>query len=171
MITQRYSVFGWVVHKVSAYVGDSFKYEVRRSAAPSRLSAQTLYTKGRISGVNQTNPDHAAVTRVPGFGNDQLPDPVPAVVMEMTAQEDSEWWCLSAPTNHSLPAVDYIRLQAGENRPVQAGDLIFICDGTVECRGQTLQGPTALRVSAGTTLTAVGAPVYAMQFDREGGAE
>lgn len=170
MITQRYSVFGWVVHKVSASVGDSFKYDVRKSVPPHQLSAQTIYTKGRISGFSETDPTHAAVTRVPGFGNDQLPNPVPAVVMEMTAQEDSEWWCLSVPANQSLPAVDYIRLQAGENSPVQAGDLIFICDGTAECGGQTLRGPIALRVSSDAVLEARGVPVYALKFDREGGA-
>lgn len=165
-----YIAFGWVIHRVTAATGDAFKYEVRRSSAPSRLSAQTIYTKGRVSGVDKTNLDNAAVTRVPGFGNDQLPNPVPAVVMEMTAQEDSEWWCISAPTNPSLPVVEYIRLQAGESKPVQAGDLIFICDGAVEYAGQTLRGPIAVRVSSDAVLAALDAPVYGMKFDREGGA-
>lgn len=166
----RYSphkVFGWVINKGEADAGDRFDLVVRREAAPHRLSAQTIYTKGRITGYRSDDPTQSAAERAPGFGNDMLPNPVPAVTMKMTVQEDSKWWCISIPENTSLPAVDYIRLQPGEKMSIARDDLIFVASGRAAFSGTTVEGPLAVRVANASELLAVGAPVYGMRFDRE----
>lgn len=164
---QRHEVFGWVIHKGTADAGEQFDIEVRREAAHHRLSAQTLYTKGRITGHQDGDSNTPAATRVVGFGNDMLPNPVPSVTMKMTVQEDAEWWCVSVPSNKSLPAVEYIRLQPGESMPVANGNLIFVCSGSASFSGNNVDSPVAVRVSNASDLLAVDAPVYAMRFDRE----
>ena len=164
---QRHEVFGWVIHKGTADAGEQFDIALRREAAHHRLSAQTLYTKGRITGHQEGDSNIPAATRVAGFGNDMLPNPVPSVTMKMTVQEDAEWWCVSVPSNKSLPAVEYIRLQPGESMPVVVGDLIFVCSGRASFSGSTVDGPIAVRVSSASDLLASDAPVYAMRFDRE----
>lgn len=164
---QRHEVFGWVIHKGTADAGEQFDIEVRREAAHHRLSAQTLYTKGRITGHRDGDSTTSAATRVAGFGNDMLPNPVPSVTMKMTVQEDAEWWCVSVPANKSLPMVEYIRLQPGESIPVTNNNLIFVCSGRASFSGNTVDGPIAVRVSSASVLLASDTPVYAMRFDRE----
>lgn len=166
-----HKAFGWVIHKGEADAGDCFDIVVRREAAHHRLSAQTMYTKGRITGHRADDPNQPAAERVPGFGNDMLPNPLPAVTMKMMANEAAEWWCVSVPANKSMPAVEYIRLQPGDSLPVSAGDLIFVCAGQAECNGKVVTGPLAVRVSNDASLMALESSVYAMKFDREGGAE
>lgn len=170
----RYSphkAFGWVIHKGEAEAGDSFDIVVRREAAHHRLSAQTMYTKGRITGHRADDPTQPAAERVPGFGNDMLPNPLPVVTMKMTANEAAEWWCVSVPANKSMPAVEYIRLQPGHTFATSVGDLIFVCAGRAVCNGSIVSGPVAVRISNAGLLIALEHPVYAMKFDREGGVE
>lgn len=162
-----YKAFGWVIHKGEATVGDTMDFVSRREAFHHRLSAQTLYTKGRITGHKEGDVNTPAATRVAGFGNDMLPNPVPAVTMKMTVQEDAEWWCISIPSNRSLPAVEYIRLQPGESLPVADGNLVFVCAGRASFSGSVVEGPIAVRVSSASDLLAVDTSVYAMRFDRE----
>ena len=162
-----YNVFGWNFYKSSVEAGEKFCLEVRRESSPAKLTAQTIYTKGRITGHKVGDPSFVAAERIAGFGNDLLPNPVPALTMLMTAQEYSEWWCVSLPTNTSLPAVEYIRLTPNESMSISNGDLIFICDGTASFSGSVVNGPTAVRVTNASELVAVNAPVYGMRLDRE----
>lgn len=164
-----HKAFGWVIHKVEAAVGDSFDFVARREATHHRLSAQTMHTKGRITGHRADDPTQPAAERVPGFGNDMLPNPLPAVTMKMTIQEDAEWWCVSMPANKSMPAVEYIRLQPGDSLSVFVGDRIFVCAGQAQCNGVTVTGPVALRIANDASITATDVPVYAIKFDRDGG--
>lgn len=164
---QPHTVFGWVIHKGTAESGEQFKLRLRREAEHHRLSAQTLYTKGLITGHQEGDESRPAATRAPGFGNDLLPNPVPAVTMQMTVQEAAEWWCVSVPANKSLPAVEYIRLQPGESLPVANGNLIFVCAGRASFSGNAVEGPVAVRVSSASELLAVDTTVYAMRIDRE----
>ena len=165
-----HKVFGWVIHKCEAAAGDNFDFVARRKAAHHRLSAQTMHTKGRITGHRADDPAQLAAERMPGFGNDMLPNPLPAVTMKMTAVEASEWWCVSVPANKSMPAVEYIRLQPGHSLSVSAGDLIFVCAGRASCNSSIVAGPVAVRSSNAGLLTALESPVYAMKFDRVGEA-
>jgi len=163
----QHNVFGWVFHKGSVEAGEKFHLESRHASSPDRMSAQTIYTKGRITGHKVNDPSFVAAERKAGFGNDLLPNPVPALTMLMTTQEYSEWWCVSLPANTSLPAVEYIRLAPNESMSISNGDLIFICDGTASFSGSVVNGPTAVRVTNASELVAVNAPVYGMRLDRE----
>ena len=166
MKVESCTAFGWVVHRVGVVAGEKFNIEVRRGADPKRLSAQTLYTKGRATGVYADNPNRAALERAPGFANDMLPNPLPALKLNMTAQEPTEWWCISRPANASLPAVSFFRLAPQQTQALPADTLIFVCEGEVLFGPTLVNGPTAVWMQNAATLAAMNAPVYAMIFDR-----
>lgn len=170
MITQLYTAFGWNIHRVCVDAGETFDIYVARETALHRLSAQTIYTKGRITGHYADDSSRSALVRGPGFGTDNLPNPLPALHLNMTAQEPAEWWCISALSNPSLPAVSFLRLQPGESEAISAGSLVFVCDGQAQANGANITGPMAVRVQNPTTLVAGGAAVYGMIFDRENAA-
>ena len=73
-------------------------------------------------------------------------------------------------TNDSLPVVEYIRLQPGENLAVHASDMVFICAGQAECNGRIVTGPVAVRISSDTSMVALDSSVYGMKFDSVGAA-
>ena len=167
MRTERFAVFGWAIHRVSADAGEEFDIVNVRETQTARLSAQTIYTAGRITGHYADDPTKPALERVAGFATDSLPNPLPKLHLKMQVQEDAVWWCLSAPTNQSLPSVSYIRLAANESQTIPAGSLIFVCDGVGSANEETIAGPVSVRAQNEVTLTAGDAPMYAMVFDRE----
>jgi hypothetical protein len=163
------TAFGWIIHRVSADAGERLNLEVRREVDPRRMSAQTLYTKGRLSGFYASEPERAALTRVPGFANDMLPNPLPPLTLEMTADEDSEWWCISAPANKKLPSVSFIRIQPGESQVMQAGSLVLVCEGSALFGAKQVVGPLSVRVTdqVSVEVPASAGSMYAMLFDCE----
>lgn len=167
MNTEHLSAFGWLVHRVSANAGEVFDIVNVRETQTSRLSAQTIYTAGRITGHYVDSPAAPALERVPGFATDLLPNPLPKLHLKMTVQEDAVWWCMSVPMNASLPGVAYVRLQAGQSQSLPAGSLIFICHGAATANDQAVNGPVSVRAQNDVLLTAGDGPVYAMVFDRE----
>lgn len=167
MKTERFTAFGWVIHRVAASAGEVFDLKNMRSTSTDRLSAQTIYTAGRITGYYVENPSMPAIERVPGFATDLLPNPLPKLHLKMQVQEDAVWWCVSLPENPSLPSVSYVRLQAGQSQSLPAGSLIFVCHGAATANGQAVNGPVSVRAQNDVLLTAGDGPVYAMVFDRE----
>lgn len=167
MITKGYAVFGWVIHRVSADAGEEFDIVNLRETQTSRLSAQTIYTAGRITGHYADNPAKPALERVPGFATDSLPSPLPRLHLKMQVQEDAVWWCLSTPSNQTLPGVVYIRLAANESQTFPAGSLVFVCAGAGSANNNTIVGPVSVRAQNDVLLTAGDSPVFAMVFDRE----
>jgi len=167
MKTERFAAFGWIVHRVSVSAGEVFDLKNMRSTNTKRLSAQTMYTVGRITGHYVENPSVPAIERVPGFATDLLPNPLPKLHLKMQAQEDSVWWCISLPTNPSLPGVSYVRLQAGQSQSLPAGPLVFVFHGEATVNSRAITGPTPVRAQNDVLLTAGDGPVYAMVFDRE----
>lgn len=163
----RYKSFGWVIYRVSVEAGESFVYEVKNEVLPSRMSAQTIYTKGLCTGHYEDDPTKPSLDRVPGFANDKLPSPLPALRLNMVAQQDSEWWCISQPSNNSMPSVDFIRIKLGESIPVNENDLIFICEGEALINGTVFSGPKSIRGVNPGLLTATSTDVYGMKFSRE----
>ena len=166
MKVESCTAFGWVVHRVGVVAGEKFNIEVRRGADPKRLSAQTLYTKGRATGVYADDPNRAALERAPGFANDMLPNPLPALKLNMTAQEPTEWWCISAPANQSLPAVSFLRLQPNASVEMPAETLLFVCEGAAVVAGKQVSEPVAINFNNTTVITAGNNSVYGMIFDR-----
>lgn len=166
MIAQLYTAFGWNVHHVRVDAGEAFDIHVARETALNRLSAQTIYTKGRITGHYTDNPSRSSLVRGPGFATDNLPSPLPALHLKLTAQEPSEWWCLSVLENASLPAVSFFRLQPNAGAEMQAGTLLFVCEGAATVAGEQVSGPVAVNFSNTTVITAGNNSVYGMIFDR-----
>lgn len=166
MIVKGYTAFGWTVHHVCVSTGETFDIRVARETALNRLSAQTLYTKGLITGHYVNDQTRNALVRGPGFATDNLPNPLPALHIKLTAQEPSEWWCLSVPSNKSLPSVSFLRLSPNETIEVQDEALIFICEGTASAVGNQVSAPVAINAQSSTNITAGDNPVYGMIFDR-----
>lgn len=167
MKTSECTVFGWVIHHLSADVGESFEIRNVREADTTRLSSQTIYTKGKIVGYYSDNPSQKALDRVPGFGTDNLPNPLPRLNLQMTVEEPAEWWCISAAFNSKLPIVSFLRMSPEETKTFPAGSKIFVCEGDVAVNGISKQAPLVINATNEVVLTASVNSVYALQFDRE----
>lgn len=164
---ELHTAFGWKIHKVTALAGEQFDLGTKREAAPNRLTAQTLFTKGLITGFSSENESFRALNRVPGFGNDNLPNPVPHVNMKMTVEQDAEWWCVSVPTNASLPTVTFVRGAPEQLLPLSIGDLILVCSGSGVINEKFINAPAAIRITTNTNLLCGSEGLYAMKFDKD----
>jgi hypothetical protein len=164
MITETVNVFGWIIHHCKATVGETINFVSKRETKLSRLSAQTIYTKGLITTV-YTDSGVKGLDRVPGFCTLDLPDPLPALDIKATVQEDSEWWCISLPTNKEIPPFNFLKLKKGESRLFSNSELIFICSGSIETTKGTLVGPVSVTLSNTETITAQ-EDTYGFIFDK-----
>jgi hypothetical protein len=167
VIAKNCKVFGWVVHHVAAASGETFDFRVARETAHARLSAQTLYTKGRILGHYVDDESRPALERVAGFATDSLPNPLPALHLNMVVVNDAEWWCISAPANRSLPSVGFLRIDPGQSVELAVGSRTLVCSGNASLNGAPTTSPVAIRAQSAAVLAATDTPVYAMQFGSE----
>jgi hypothetical protein len=155
MITNTHKAFGWVLSHCIVNTGEQFKLISKRETPLNRLSARTIYTKGRITGVHTNNPSIKSLDRNAGFCTNDLPNPLPALDLTMTAEEPSEWWCISLPSNKTLPEVTFLKLNTGESYSFADGSLVLICEGEVTDGTTTYTGPKTVDPSGAKTLTAV----------------
>ena len=164
----KYKFFGWIVCQLKLAANNSFKVSNAAEIPVEQLDTQTLYTKGRITGVDvngNTTPE-----RIPGFYLRDAVSMVPAGEHVYTTQEDSEWWCIDAKLNHAqLPTTQIFRLNNGQSTDLPVGTRVILCEGTLSVGGGTIDAPTAAFInSAPKNVTAVG-DCYGYLIDRERG--
>ena len=112
IVTDRYKFFNWVVCHMQLSAGCSYKVNSATTIPVGDLSAQTLFTKGRITGVDANG--NTTPERVPGFYLRDAVSEVPAGVHVYTTQVDSEWWCIDARLNKKqLPETKIFRFGSG----------------------------------------------------------
>lgn len=119
--------FGWKLVKMALPQGHSYGLIVGADRDRSSVGTVTLFTKGRITGVN-TSTGEALDERVPGVLSTSL-GPLKAGKRVLTAEEDSEWWCLDSRVNSAaLPGIALVHATAGQRVP----GLCFVATGISE---------------------------------------
>lgn len=146
--------------------GRSYKVNNPITIDVQNLSAQTLFVKGRITGVDANG--NSTPERIPGFYLRDVVSEVPAGFHVYTTQEDSEWWCIDAKLNRAqLPTTQIFRLSNSQSTDLPVGTRLILCEGTLSVGGSTIAAPTAAFISsAPKNVTAVG-DCYGYLIDRE----
>lgn len=151
---KRYKAFGWTVTKRWMPKGQTYSVTYHVGSTLGRMKTLALWTKGLLTGVNAATGEPVASQQEGLFWLDRGEDHfIPAGEYHFTSQEDTEWWCVDreSTTLHFEP----IRVKAGENLPLNVGDMIFMCDGSFTIDNEPIVPPLAFKVgSAGKILQA-----------------
>ena len=143
----KYSFFNWNITKVSISQNEVFKIVYPEDTTRTETGNITLYTKGLITAIKQSDPDFIIVDRIPGLYSETLKD-IPAGTYIFTASTDSEWWCINyAANNNKLPNVSMFRLNSGETITLPVGTKLFVCEGDHTINGTAATSPTSYDVS------------------------
>lgn len=119
--------FGWKLVKMALPAGHSYGLIVGADRDRAAVGTVTLFTKGRITGVNVSTGEQLDV-REPGVLSTTL-GPLKAGKRVLTAEDAAEWWCIDERVNgFSLPAVSLVRAAAGQLVP----GLCFVASGISE---------------------------------------
>lgn len=168
IVTTRYKFFNWVVCHLQLAANNTFKVAVSETMPVNKLDTQTLYTKGSITGVDESG--NQMQPRSPGFYLRDAVSEVPAGVHTYTTQEDCEWWCIDAKLNHAqLPITQIFRLNAGQTTDLAVGTKLILCEGSLTLPSGVTNAPSAISVSNSVTQVTANANCYGYLIDRERG--
>ena len=143
----KYAFFNWVIINAKVPKDETFKVIYAKDTTRAETGNLTLYTKGLMTGVKDSDPSFIIVDRAPGLYSQDLKD-VPAGIYFFTAREPSEWWCISHTTNgNKLPNVPIFRLNSGETQVLPLRTKLFICEGTYTINGTAATSPISYEVS------------------------
>lgn len=146
--------------------GCSYKVNSATTTPVGDLSAQTLFTKGRITGVDANG--NVTPERVPGFYLRDAVSEVPAGIHMYTTQVDSEWWCIDARLNKKqLPETKIFRLGSGQTVELAIGTKLILCEGSFTSEGTIVSAPTAVSVTTGVKQVVATSNCYGYLIDRE----
>lgn len=147
---ERYRAHGWVVHRKMLKAGETFVVNVPQGYTLEQAPDIALWTRGYVTGVNLENGEPVE-PRSPGSSILRRMVMLPGKHL-MTAQEDSEFWCVNRIANRNrLPGLEVVDLAPTEVQ--QIGLPSLICSGRFKTlSGDTIEAPAAL--AAGATITA-----------------
>lgn len=151
----RIKAFGWLIHRKRLAAGECFDVEIP-AAYPIEMAANiSLWTRGYVTGVDKATglpcgdrrPGHSVLER----------DVVPAGSFRFTAQEPSEFWCMSHRANalhmrhigtSRLPRLAIVSVAAGGTIEMPRGARLLICVGRIRTAdGAELAGPLAVALN------------------------
>jgi hypothetical protein len=155
----RHKAFGWVVHRKVLAAGERYTINVTDDTDGSQIGNITLWTKGRIDGVDRSG-QVQILPRVPGYNNINR-GPAPAGVYDYVAIEPSEWWCFNYTANrNSLPSVDAFSIAAGEVKVLPVGTKLLLCEGSVSFGEIQYDAPAAFEISSEQAAFVAGQQCY-----------
>jgi hypothetical protein len=152
---RKYKVFGWTLYRKTLPAGHGYTAINSAETTHSESDNVTLWTKGRITGVN-TATQAPVTTRIPGLFSKNLAA-YPAGKFAFKAEEDSEWWCFSytASRRKEPTSLDAMTLEVGEQHEFPIGSRFLVCGGEVTSPSGTFgPGQAAYVQSAPITVTA-----------------
>jgi hypothetical protein len=164
----RHKAFGWVVHRKVLAEGESYSITVTEDTDGSRIGNITLWTKGRVEGVDRSGRVQIEL-RVPGYNNINR-GLVPAGVYDYVAVEASEWWCINYTANRNrLPVVQVFSYAPGEVHPLPVGTKLLLCAGSVSFGETQYDAPAAFEVSSEQATFVAGEQCYGFIFEESNG--
>lgn len=161
----QHDAFGWSVSHLSLPAGVAYSYIVSADTDRSLLPAVSFWTRGRVTGVNVTT-GAAIDDRVPGTLTSALARVVRAGRFVLTAEQDSEWWCIAAKTNRGqLPGLSSFDLTSGQSATLDPGQRLLICSGSASFGPATL-GPGECAHALGAMQIHANSSLLGLFFDR-----
>lgn len=90
----KYSFFGMTFYNKISPAGEKIK-SIRKNVKPrNEVEEIFLFTKGKYVVTDEDGLSHNYIERVPGVYSEEL-NPFERGIYYITAQEDSEWWCVN----------------------------------------------------------------------------
>lgn len=165
MKTTAHTCFGWEVVHVCLAPGEALSIVVPKDTLRDQLSNITLYTVGRLSAKRKSG-DFPLPDRTAGFfSHTDLPATLPRGTNILTAEEPCEWWCFDVLRNdNSDPGITPIVLEAGQTRPLQPGDNILVCQGSVKIGDQAFEKASAFTVASEGKVLVAETAAFALRF-------
>jgi hypothetical protein len=158
---EKINIFGWLIHLKKLKAGESYTVKVSGNlVVPSTSSGNiTLWTKGRITGINIKTKESTR-ERIPGvFSLDTLN--IPCGDFLFTAEEDSEWLCINYIANRKkLPKVE---IKRGNTISILADSKILVCS-SLECNNIIYDMYTPLIIDKDSVFTSIEKPGLIMVF-------
>jgi hypothetical protein len=158
---ERFSAFGWLVHRKELDTGESFSVTYIGDSDVSTVNNVTMYVKGRVEvdfgGNNPNNyPGVLKAGTLPqkdyAVGNRVFPA---GTTLIHTATEPSEFWCFNYEMNRrQLPVVEKVVLAPSESVPM-VGRKFLLLRGTLGIDGVEHTGPVALEVTRDVVVVAM----------------
>ncbi len=126
---ETHSMFGWNIQRHTLPAGSVLVVVALEDVARTSSPNITFHTKGVATcHVN----DRRVVDREPGLFTPERPSYEKGRI-KIEAVDDIEYWCINYVLNRrSLPVVTPIRLKAGEDVSLVAGELVFIMRGALD---------------------------------------
>ena len=139
-LIQQVQAFGWEVSNLSLDTGAVYRYIIPTDIHRSRLPAVSIWTRGRVAGVNLTTGNQVA-DRVPGVLTSDLSAAVRAGRYELTATEPSEWWCVASKLNGGqLPRLRAVVLSQSQILTLEQPAMLLVCSGSINGLGPGQSG-------------------------------
>lgn len=163
----RYSVFDWVIYHKVIPINNTYVVSLTADTDWTGLGNITLVTKGLITGVNRAT-NAPVVNRAPGYTNKDRTNLL-AGVYDFTAQQDSEWWCISKQLNgNRLPQIEIFSASAGQTVQKPVGTKLFLCEGSLSIGGTVYNSPQAFNINSQQTELVVNTQSYGFIFTNDG---
>ena len=160
----EYSAFGWRIDKYVMEPGEKYKAVVAEDIKTDSLANLTFYVSGTL--IPKASTGFELAPKVPGFFNDNLPDVLPAMEVEFTAEGNVEWWCVNWILNKGkLPKLSKIVLNKDDTVSFIKGSKILVCKGLLENESLSFASESILEIeSADIQLTAI-EDTYCLKFE------
>lgn len=163
MLIKSYPCHGWVIDRTQLRRGEVINDRVMSGNyfqiqnGQVRLDDESFgtYLWFMAQGHNQhENLDTGLVTdQHRGWSN--ISSPQADGDYHLSVLEDCVVWCFNNTANPTLPGmVTPVRLLSGESRSVNAGDKVFVFDGSFTFDGKSVSGPRQVVFSQSGSITA-----------------
>ena len=163
----NHKAFGWRVSQCCLAKGNKYTANVVADIPRSQVQTITLFTKGRVVGVNKDGVTPTLVpVRTAGYTNLDLPV-VPAGSYEYEAHEESEWWCIDYVHNRKqLPDAKVFSLAAGGTAALPVGTKLLLCAGSVVVNGAQYSAPKVFDLASGDVVVTAEDQCYGFTFTK-----
>jgi hypothetical protein len=163
----NHKAFGWRVSQCHLTKGHKYTVSVAADMPKGQVQNLTLFTKGRVVGVNKDGVTPTLVpVRTAGYTNLDLPV-VPAGSYEYEAHEESEWWCIDYVHNRKqLPDAKVFSLAAGGAAALPVGTKLLLCAGSVVVNGAQYSAPKVFDLASGDVVVSAEDQCYGFTFTK-----
>lgn len=156
-------VFGWVAYNIKLAAGKTYRVFSEQEIPRSESGNIVFWTKGILSLFHIETATQLR-ERKAGDLNTEFGNPVQGTV-ELTALEDTEWWCFQHDVNKYLvPTVQKVILPANSTLSLPLNTKLFLCEGSAKLNGVDIVGPKAINVNKAQATLESTTDIYGLYF-------
>jgi len=168
MLVTTHMCFGWAIQHFKLNAGEQFVVLARDNIPRSDMSAKTFYTVGRMNAAHEMAGVYTPDRPAGFFSPNELPDVLTRGKTTLTAEVNSEWWCLEGkltPNKGKAPLMTPVVLEQGQSVQLPVGTKLLVCEGVGAIGDRTFSQAQALTVATEEkTLTAT-SKFFGLIFD------